>query len=174
LESRRRPAAECPDKLDELQRGLPSEEIASAEANYHQAQATGKTQSAATVAKTYDSPKQPTLTTKPRFRERQVTAPSAPSSRFLDVRPGDLIAPNTPVPLLLEKDQIYVRIYIPETEIAASSLAKKPKFASILFPNTAFDGLVRTDQQQAEFPAAQCANPRRARPPGHWHKNPHQ
>src|SRR5256885_12418106 len=52
-----------------------------------------------------------------RFRERQVTAPAAAVVEVLDVRPCDLIAPNTPVATLLEKDQIYVRIYIPETEI---------------------------------------------------------
>ena len=50
-----------------------------------------------------------------RFRERQVLAPAAATVEVLDVRPGDLIAPNTPVATLLERDQIYVRIYIPET-----------------------------------------------------------
>ena len=44
-------------------------------------------------------------------------APSAATVEVLDVRPGDLIAPNTPIATLLEKDQIYVRIYIPETQI---------------------------------------------------------
>jgi len=68
-----------------------------------------------------------------RFRERQVTAPSAATVEVLDVRPGDLIAPNTPVATLLEKDQIYVRIYIPETEIGRVKVGQKPKFASILF-----------------------------------------
>src|SRR5260221_9433054 len=104
-------------KLDELQRGYRPEEIASAEAHYLQAQATldkfvrgnrPEDVDAAQAALAYDQA---------RFREREVLAPSASTVEVLDVRPGDLIAPNTPVATLLERDQIYVRIYIPETEI---------------------------------------------------------
>src|SRR5229473_2118709 len=112
-------------KLDELQRGYRPEEIASAEAAY-----------------AYDEA---------RFRERQVTAPSAAIVEVLDVRPGDLIAPNTPVATLLEKDQIYVRIYIPETEIGHVKLGQKAEVRVDSFPNTAFDGLVEQINQQAEF-----------------------
>src|SRR5256885_1022161 len=86
-----------------------------------------------------------------RFRERQVTAPSAAVVEVLDVRPGDLIAPNTPVATLLEKDQIYVRIYIPETEIGLVKLGQKAEVRVDSFPNTAFDGFVEQINQQAEF-----------------------
>src|SRR5436309_4287932 len=68
-----------------------------------------------------------------RFRERQVIAPSAAIIEVLDVRPGDLIAPNTPVATLLEMDQIYVRIYIPEPNMAVSSSGRGPKSESTLF-----------------------------------------
>src|SRR6266852_7841241 len=98
-------------KLDQLHRGYRAAEIAAAEARYRQTQATlDKFQngsrvediSAAKAALAYDEA---------RFRERQVLAPAAASVEVLDVRPGDLIAPNTPVATLLERDQIYVRIY---------------------------------------------------------------
>jgi HlyD family secretion protein len=138
-------------KLDQLRRGYRPEEIASAEAHYHQTQATlekyergnrREDVAAARAAFTYDEA---------RFRERQVLAPAASTVEVLDVRPGDLIAPNTPVATLLERDQIYVRIYIPETEIGRVHLGQKAEIRVDSFPNQVFQGVVEQINQQAEF-----------------------
>jgi len=138
-------------KLDQLHRGYRAEEIAAAEARYHQTQATlDKLEngnrvediSAAKAALAYDEA---------RFRERQVLAPAAASIEVLDVRPGDLIAPNTPVATLLERDQIYVRIYIPETRVGLVHLGQKAQIRVDSFPNQVFDGAVEQINQQAEF-----------------------
>lgn len=138
-------------KLDELHHGYRPEEIASAEARYHQTQATlekfergnrREDVAAARAALAYDEA---------RFRERQVLAPSAASVEVLDVRPGDLIAPNTPIATLLERDQIYVRIYIPETQIGRVQLGQKAEIRVDSFPNQVFNGVVEQINQQAEF-----------------------
>jgi multidrug resistance efflux pump len=138
-------------KLDQLQRGYRPEEIAASEARYRQTQATLEKLengnrvediSAAKAALAYDEA---------RFRERQVLAPAAASIEVLDVRPGDLIAPNTPVATLLERDQIYVRIYIPETQIGRVHLGQKAQIRVDSFPNQVFDGTVEQINQQAEF-----------------------
>jgi multidrug resistance efflux pump len=138
-------------KLDEQKRGYRPEEIASAEARYHQTQATlekferGNRRediAAARAAFAYDEA---------RFRERQVLAPAAATVEVLDVRPGDLIPPNTPVATLLERDQIYVRIYIPETEIGRVHLGQKAGIRVDSFPNQVFQGVVEQINQQAEF-----------------------
>jgi multidrug resistance efflux pump len=138
-------------KLDEWQRGYRPEEIASAEARYHQTQATlekferGNRREDIELAKAaYDYDQA-------RYRERQVTAPSAAIVEVLDVRPGDLIAPNTPVATLLEKDQIYVRIYIPETEYGRLKLGQKAEVRVDSFPKTVFEGVLEQINQQAEF-----------------------
>jgi HlyD family secretion protein len=86
-----------------------------------------------------------------KFRERQVVAPSEATVEVLDVRPGDLVAPNTPIATLLERDQIYVRIYIPETEYGRIHLGQKAEVRVDSFPNTVFDGVVEQINQQAEF-----------------------
>ncbi len=139
------------NKFDELQSGYRPEEIASAEAHYRQTQATlGKYEHGnrredielAKAAYDYDEA---------RYRERQVVAPSAATVEVLDVRPGDLIAPNTPVATLLERGQIYVRIYIPETEIGRVHVGQKAAVRVDSFPNTVFDGVVEQINQQAEF-----------------------
>jgi membrane fusion protein YbhG len=138
-------------KLDELQRGYRSEEIASAEAHYLQAQATLEKLEHGNRREDVDLAKAGLSYDEARFRERQVVAPSAATVEVLDVRPGDLIAPNTPVATLLEKDQIYVRIYIPETEIGRVKVGQKAEVRVDSFPKTAFDGVVEQINQQAEF-----------------------
>jgi HlyD family secretion protein len=138
-------------KLDELQRGYRPEEIASAEARYHQAQATLEKLEHGNRREDVDLAKAGLSYDEARFRERQVVAPSAATVEVLDVRPGDLIAPNTPVATLLEKDQIYVRIYIPETEIGRVKVGQKAEVRVDSFPKTAFEGVVEQINQQAEF-----------------------
>jgi HlyD family secretion protein len=49
--------------------------------------------------------------------ELTIKSPSAARVESLDLRPGDILAPNAPAATLLEDDQLYVRIYVPETQI---------------------------------------------------------
>jgi HlyD family secretion protein len=138
-------------KLDELQRGYRPEEIASAEARYQQAQATMEKLQHGNRREDIELAKAAYAYDEARFRERQVVAPSAAIVEVLDVRPGDLIAPNTPVATLLEKDQIYVRIYIPETEYGRLKLGQKAEVRVDSFPKTVFEGVLEQINQQAEF-----------------------
>ena len=138
-------------RLEELKRGYRPEEIAAAGARYHQTEATlekyergnrREDVAAAKAALAYDEA---------RYRERQVLAPAAATVEVLDVRPGDLIPPNTPVATLLEREQIYVRIYIPETVIGRVHLGQKAEIRVDSFPNQVFSGEVEQINQQAEF-----------------------
>jgi HlyD family secretion protein len=138
-------------RLDELQRGYRPEEIASAEAHYQQTQANLEKLERGNRREDVELAKAAYAYDEARFRERQVTAPSAATVEVLDIRPGDLIAPNTPIATLLEKDQIYVRIYIPETEIGRVKVGQKAEVRVDSFPKTAFDGVVEQINQQAEF-----------------------
>lgn len=138
-------------KLDELKRGYRPEEIASAKANYEEKLATLEKYERGNRHEDVDLAKAAYSYDEAKFRERQVSAPSEATVEVLDVRPGDLIAPNTPVATLLEKDQIYVRIYIPETEIGRVHVGEKADVRVDSFPNTVFDGVVEQINQQAEF-----------------------
>jgi len=138
-------------KLDELKRGYRPEEIAAAQARYEQAAASlammerGNRPEDVALANAVYSFEQA------RFRETQVVAPTAATVEVLDVRPGDLVAPNTPVATLLERDQIYVRIYIPETELGHVQLGQKAEIRVDSFPREIFEGVVEQINQQAEF-----------------------
>jgi len=138
-------------KLDELRRGYRPEEIASAEAHYEETKATLEKYERGNRREDVDLAKAAFSYDEARFRERQVVAPSAATVEVLDVRPGDIIAPNTPVATLLEADQIYVRIYIPETELGRVQLGQKAEVRVDSFPKTVFEGVVEQINQQAEF-----------------------
>jgi HlyD family secretion protein len=138
-------------KLDQLKRGYRPEEIASAEAHYHETLATLEKFERGNRREDVELAKAAYAYDEARFRERQVTAPSAAIVEVLDVRPGDIIAPNTPIATLLEQDQIYVRIYIPETELGRVQVGQKAEVRVDSFPKTMFDGVVEQINQQAEF-----------------------
>jgi HlyD family secretion protein len=138
-------------KLDELRRGYRPEEIASAEAHYRETQATLDKFERGNRREDIDLAKAAYAYDQARFRERQVVAPSAAIVEVLDVRPGDIISPNTPVATLLERDQIYVRIYIPETELGRVGLGQKAEVRVDSFPTAVFEGVVEQINQQAEF-----------------------
>jgi len=138
-------------KLDELQIGYRPEEIASAKARYEQTQATLEKLEHGNRREDIESAKAAYAYDEARFRERQVVSPTAATVEVLDVRPGDLIAPNTPIATLLESDQIYVRIYIPETEIFRVQVGQKAEVRVDSLPNTVYEGVVEQINQQAEF-----------------------
>jgi HlyD family secretion protein len=138
-------------KLSQLQEGYRPEEIAAAEARYRQMQAMETKMERGSRVEDVDLAKAAYNYDEARIREAQVVSPSAATVEVLDVRPGDLIAPNTPVATLLERDQIYIRIYIPETEIGHVRLGQQAEVRVDSFPKTVFNGVVEQINEQAEF-----------------------
>jgi HlyD family secretion protein len=138
-------------KLDELQRGYRPEEIASALARYEQTKATLEMMERGNRREDVEAAQAALAYDEARFRERQVLAPSAATVEVLDVRPGDLIAPNTPVATLLESDQIYVRIYVPETEISRVRVGDRAEVTVDSAGRKTFAGVIEQINQQAEF-----------------------
>jgi HlyD family secretion protein len=138
-------------KLMQLKRGYRPEEIASAEARYRQTQANLEKMEHGNRREDIEAARGALDYDEARFRERQVVAPTKATVEVLDVRPGDLIGPNTPIATLLESDQIYVRIYIPETELGQIKIGQKAEIRVDSFPKQVFSGVVEQINQQAEF-----------------------
>ena len=139
------------EKLAELERGYRPEEIASAKGRYEQAEATLLKTQRGNRREDIDYARGQLRDAEARYRERQVLAPSAATVEVLDVRPGDLIAPNTPIATLLERDQIYVRIYIPETKIGQVRVGQQAEVRVDSFPKEVFQAEVEQINQKAEF-----------------------
>jgi HlyD family secretion protein len=60
----------------------------------------------------------------------------------LDLRPGDIIAPNSTAVTLVENDQLYVRIYVPETQLGHVAVDQKVPIEVDSFPDQTFQGKV--------------------------------
>src|SRR5947209_5110153 len=144
-------AEQAKAEYEEKKNGYRPEEIAAAEARYKQTVATYEKLAHGNRREDIEQARAQLDYDEARYREREVLAPSAATVEVLDVRSGDLIGPNTPVATLLERDQIYVRIYIPETEIGRVRLGQKGEVRVDSFPKTVFEGVVEQINQQAEF-----------------------
>ena len=69
----------------------------------------------------------------------------------LDLRPGDIIAPNTTAATLIEDDQLYVRIYVPETELGHIHVGDKVPISVDSFPGRSFQGVVQHINEVGEY-----------------------
>lgn len=85
------------------------------------------------------------------YLEHEVRAPTAVVVEAMDVRPGDLLPPNATLAKLLEADQLYVMVYVPQTKIGKVRLGGKAEISVDGFPNRTFPARVEQIRQQAEF-----------------------
>lgn len=86
-----------------------------------------------------------------RAEELVVTAPAAGTIEVFDLRPGDLVGPNQPVATLLEADQLWVRVYVPETELGRVELGSQVDVFVDTYPERAFPGRVVQISDEAEY-----------------------
>jgi HlyD family secretion protein len=85
------------------------------------------------------------------IEELTIRAPSPSRVEALDLRPGDILAPNTPAAKLLEPAELYVRIYVPETEIGHVHPGLEIPIFVDSFPGRAFRGRVESVASEGEF-----------------------
>lgn len=86
-----------------------------------------------------------------RWTEREVRAPAAAVVEAMDLRPGDLLPENAPVAKLLEADELYLMVYVPETQIGSVGLGQSAEVTVDAYPGQTFRGKVEQIRQQAEF-----------------------
>jgi multidrug resistance efflux pump len=86
-----------------------------------------------------------------RWAEREVRSPASAVVEVLDLRPGDLIAAGAPVANLLEADQLYVMVYVPQTQVGRVQLGQRGEVRVDAFPDETFSATVEQIRQKAEF-----------------------
>jgi multidrug efflux pump subunit AcrA (membrane-fusion protein) len=87
-------------------------------------------------------------------RQRQdlvVRAPADGVIQTIDLRPGDLVAANQPVATILEPDQIWVRIYVPEPRLGLVHLGQKAWIKVDTFPKREYPGKVVEIRPKGEY-----------------------
>jgi HlyD family secretion protein len=83
--------------------------------------------------------------------ELTIRAPAAARIEALDLRPGDLLAPSATAVTLVEDDQLYVRIYVPETELGHIRVGMTVQIRVDSFPKETFPGVVQHINSVGEY-----------------------
>ncbi len=83
--------------------------------------------------------------------EAVVRAPADGVVESLDLRPGDLVAPNQPVARVLEPGQLWVRVWVPEPSLGHVRVGQPVAITVDSFPGREFPGKVVEIRQQGEY-----------------------
>ena len=90
--------------------------------------------------------------------ELVVRAPLASVVEAVDLRPGDLIAPNAPVVALSDPSELWVRAYLPENHLDVQ-LGRKVSVRVDSFPERRFAAHIAFISRSAEFTPANVQTP---------------
>ena len=86
-----------------------------------------------------------------RLREAELTAPADAIVEVVSVRPGDLVPPGRIVITMLEASQLWVKVYVPETDLARLHISQTAAVRVDSFSGRAFTGHVGQIASQGEF-----------------------
>jgi HlyD family secretion protein len=145
-------------RLDLLLAGTRSEEVARADREFKQAAArrrlvergTRKEDIAAAQAQ-LERARAALQVIETQAGELEVKAPADAVVEVLQVRPGDLINPGSPVATLVEVDRLWVRVYVPEPEMGHAQPGQEVSVKVDSFPRESFGGRVEHVSSRGEF-----------------------
>jgi HlyD family secretion protein len=146
------------EALSELENGERKEDIAQAAARAQEAQANAKLVVAGTRVEDLKAAHASVDGAQGRLDqidvmidELVVKAPRPSRVESLDLRPGDILAPNATAATLLEDDQLFVRIYVPETRIGRIQVGQEVPITVDSFPGRSFKGVVEHINSVGEY-----------------------
>jgi len=84
------------------------------------------------------------------IKELKINSPCDGVVEAVDLRPGDIVAPNAPVLSLLDTSHLWIRTYVPENHLDIQ-VGQKFSITIDSFPNRKFTGHVSFISRQAEF-----------------------
>jgi len=135
--------------LDELKNGSRREDIAQAQARAVEARASEKLVAAGSRVEDIQAAQAAVEAAQGKLdqmdvmiTELTIRASRAAVVESLDLRPGDILAPNATAASLVEDDQLYVRIYVPETQIGHVHPSQEVPISVDSFPGRTFTGVV--------------------------------
>lgn len=146
------------ESLNELVNGVRHEEIAQASTRAQEARASAKlVEAGARIEDLRVAEAQVKAATgkldqiKVMLGELTIVAARDARVETLDLRPGDILAPNSAAAVLLEDDQLYVRIYVPETQIGHIHAGDQVPLFVDSFPGRAFPGVVEHIDMEGQY-----------------------
>jgi multidrug resistance efflux pump len=85
------------------------------------------------------------------LREAELTAPADAVVEVVSVRPGDLVPAGRIVMTMLESSELWVKVYVPETDLAQVHLGQRAAVSVDSFGGRVFAGHVGQIASEAEF-----------------------
>jgi multidrug resistance efflux pump len=85
------------------------------------------------------------------LREAIVLAPELAVVEVLPVRKGDMVAPNQPVVRVLRADDLWIKVYVPETELGKVRLGQEVAVVIDSYPDKQFTGTIQQVASESEF-----------------------
>jgi membrane fusion protein YbhG len=146
------------EQLDELKNGVRSEELEQAQARALEANASEKLVKAGSRVEDIKAAQGAVEAAQGKLQSIQVMidelvirAPMPARVEALDLRPGDILQPSATAATLVESDQLYVRIYVPETQLGHISVGLDVPVTVDSFPGRSFHGKVEKINEVGEF-----------------------
>lgn len=85
------------------------------------------------------------------FAETEVRSPTRGIVQTMDLRPGDIVAPNQGVVAVLEPGELWVRVFVPETRLGRVRVGQAVGVFIDTFPERAFAARVVSISSRAEY-----------------------
>jgi multidrug resistance efflux pump len=157
--------AQVSDELELLREGTRVEDIAEARARLAEAaqslallEAGSRVEDVAEAEAMVASARAAVAVIERQVAELTVRAPADSVVEAVDLRPGDLIAPNAPVISLADQSELWVRAFLPENRLDVR-LGQKVSVRVDSFPGRRFAGHISFISRQAEFTPSNVQTP---------------
>jgi multidrug resistance efflux pump len=85
------------------------------------------------------------------LREANLSAPADGVIETVSVRPGDLVPPNQIVVTMLESSQLWVKVYVPETDLSRIRVGQSADVEIDALNQRHFAGHIQEIASEAEF-----------------------
>lgn len=85
------------------------------------------------------------------LRELEVKAPEPSLVEVVSVRPGDLVAPNQPIIRVLRTGDLWIKVYMPETNLSHVRLNQEVAVTVDGYPGRRLKGRIEQINAEAEF-----------------------
>lgn len=145
-------------RLAMLQEGTRKEDLQAAQERYRQAQATADMMQHGYRKEDIDAGRGKLSEALARIqqldvalREAELFAPADGLVQTVSVRTGDLVGPGKIVVTMLESSQLWVKVYVPETDLAAVRVGQSAHVEVDSLQKRPFTGSVQEISSQAEF-----------------------
>jgi HlyD family secretion protein len=146
------------ERFAELQAGTRHEDLQAAEAHYQQAQAALALSRKGSRSEDIAAARDALAAAQARvddidvsLAEAQLAAPAEGIVETVSVRPGDLVASGRIVLTMLEPTQLWVKVYVPETDLSRVKLGQAARVTVDGMPGHTFTGHVKQIASVAEF-----------------------